>query len=203
MRTRGRPRLKIILVLLLLALALSGLAGGLAYAAQLRRTAALLNAPGNPARTLARVIFDSEQRRQIQARALELMLDEEARCAAVQSLTYYAAIDRDLISLGRADIWISTTSLDAYLRGSGWREVAGLDALQPGMVCFSQDRRGAPGAPDHVYTFARWLDQRRDLALVWDNKSARLHPRNMCGVTWYWFTRYHNTPFAYALTPPG
>ena len=71
------------------------------------------------------------------------------------------------------------------------------------MICFSLDLRGRKGAADHVYTFGGWLSERQAVALIWDNYAAELHPRNMRGATRYWFTLYHNTPFAFALAPPA
>lgn len=190
----------VLLPLLALALYAAAVYGG--YRAQQRHAVKDLAAASRADGAMARVLNNPQLRRSINSQARVILPESEQRCAAVQSLACFAAKGRDITQLERRDVQLNTADFEDRLRRRGWREVRSLDELRPGMICFSEDRRGRRGAADHVYAFGGWLHARQRVALVWDNKADELHPRNMQGVAWYWFKRYNNTPFAFALAPP-
>jgi hypothetical protein len=194
--------MKQFVVLVLLAVTIYGIVIYFNYIEQQRRANQSIIDAGNSGNAIAHVLGDPQMRLLIHGQALKIMPNDGARCAAVQSCTYFAAKGKDITKLGRCDVWTGTADFEAHLRKNGWHEVCSLDALEPGMICFSQDRRGRKGAADHVYTFCGWLERRKRVALIWDNYQAALHPRNMLGATLYWWRRYNNTPFAFALAPP-
>lgn len=62
------------------------------------------------------------------------------------------------------------------LKARGWREIRDRNALLPGDVIITKDRKGRPGHPDHVYMFAGWQDAGKTTPLAVDNQGFT-HPR--------------------------
>lgn len=120
-----------------------------------------------------------------------------ALCAATQSWL--------LFSIGAIRVHEDNCGeLTKRLKANGWQKCYSWSDIVPGCLCFAIDwNDGKPnGVSDHVYTFIKWLDFDKRMALIYDNHSKDPAPRNLGNrVIWNgrWFSRLR---FWYCMTPP-
>ena len=119
----------------------------------------------------------------------------KALCAATQSWL--------LFSIGAIRILeVNCGALTKRLLANGWRKGYSWADIKPGCLCFSIDANKNK-VSDHVYTFIKWLDFDKKMALIYDNHDVDPAPRNLGNrVIWNgrWFSRLR---FWYCLLPPN
>ena len=117
-----------------------------------------------------------------------------ALCAATQSWL--------LFSIGAIRVMeVNCGDLTKRLKENGWTKGYGWSDIVPGCLCFAIDGNKNK-VSDHVYTFIKWLDFDKKIALIYDNQSVDPKPRNLGNrVIWngVWFSRLK---FWYCCIPP-
>lgn len=93
--------------------------------------------------------------------------------------------------------------LDLYreLRKKGWLHGHNVKAAAGGDLIFTVDGNHN-GSPDHVYTFIRWEDEKKLLALVYDNYQPQPHLRNVGAPCTYKGKHYSNGRAVDLWRPP-